>query len=512
MCPAGFSGSNLAIVAGAVLGLLRLLRADPRAAAALSAAALLGFVVLARPSPSVLRAAAMGGVALLALALGRQRSAVPALAAAVLGLLLVDPALAVDPGFALSALATAALVLVAPGWAAGLRRGGVPQGVAEALAVRAAACVATAPVIAGLSGGVSLVTVAANLLAVPAVAPATVLGVVAALVSPVSPPAAQACAWAAGPAVAWLVAVADRAAAVPGAVVPWPTGVAGSALLVAVVVVVGRLARSRRIRPLLLAALVGLLLVLVPTRVVRPGWPPRGWAVVACDVGQGDALVLATGEEGRAVLVAAGPDDGPVDACLRRLGITALALVVISHLHADHVGGLAGALRGRSVGAVAVGPVHEPVPALARVRRQAAAAGAPVVQVPLGARLAWPALVLDVLGPQHPPEHVDPDDGTQVNDGSVVLRAVTGAGSVLLSGDVEVAAQAQLLASGVPLQADVLKMPHGGFSQVVSHAAETGGFGLNLRYPLALTGTLDLGPRRSACVRGGTCALTTRLR
>ena len=122
------SGSNLAIVAGAVLGLLRLLRADPRLAAALSAAALLGFVVLARPSPSVLRAAVMGGVVLLALALGRARSAVPALAAAVLGLLLVDPALATDPGFGLSVLATAALVLIVPGWAARMRRRGVPPG------------------------------------------------------------------------------------------------------------------------------------------------------------------------------------------------------------------------------------------------------------------------------------------------------------------------------------------------------------------------------------------------
>ena len=456
------SGSNLAIVAGAVLGLLRLLRADPRLAAALSAGAVVGFVVLARPSPSVLRAAVMGGVALLALALGRRRSAVPALAAAVLGLLIVDPGLAVDPGFALSVLATAALVLVAPGWAAGLRRRGMPPGVAEAVAVPAAACVATAPVIAGLSGGVSLVTVAANLLAVPAVAPATVLGVVAALVSPVSPAAARACAWLAGPAVRWLVAVADRAAAVPGAVVAWPTGATGAGLLVAVAVAVGLLARSRRIRPLLLAVVVGLLLVLVPTRVVRPGWPPPGWVMVACDVGQGDALVLATGEQGRAVLVDAGPDDGPIDDCLRRLGVTALALVMISHLHADHIGGLAGALRGRSVGAIVVGPVHDPRPALARVRRQAAVVRVPVVQVPLGARLAWPALALEVLGPQHPPEQVDPDDGTQVNDGSVVLRAVTAAGSVLLSGDVEVAAQAQLLASGVPLHADVLKMPHHG--------------------------------------------------
>ena len=265
------SGSNLAIVAGAVLGLLRLLRADPRVAAALSAAALLGFVVLARPSPSVLRAAAMGAVVLLALALGRERTAVPALAATVLGLLIADPALAADPGFGLSVLATAALVLVVPGWAARMRQRGVPPGVAEMLAVPAAACLATAPLLAGLSGSVSLVTVVANLVAAPAVAPATVLGVLAAVLSPVAMPAAQGCAWLAGPAVGWLVTVADRAAAVPGAVVPWPGGPAGAGLLAAVVVVLVLLARSRRVRPLLLAVVVGLLLVLVPTRVLRPG-------------------------------------------------------------------------------------------------------------------------------------------------------------------------------------------------------------------------------------------------
>ena len=462
MCPAGLSGSNVAIVVGTVLGLLRLLRADPRLAALLGATALVGFVVLARPSPSVLRAAVMGGVVLLAFMLGRRRSAVPALAAAVPALLFVDPALASDPGFALSVLATAALVAVAPGWAAALRRRGVPRGAAEALAVPAAACLATAPLIAGLSGAVSLVAVAANLLAVPAVAPATVLGVTAAVLSPVSPWAAQACVWLAGPAVGWLVAVADRAAAVPGGIVPWPDGAAGAALLAAVVLLVLLIARSRRIRPVLLAAVVGLLLVLVPTRVVRPGWPPPGWAVVACDVGQGDALVLATGQPGRAVLVDAGPGDGPVDACLDRLGVTALALVMISHLHADHVGGLAGALRGRSVAAVAVGPVREPRWALGRVRRQAAAAGARMVQLAAGTRLSWAGLTVEVLGPQRPPVDVDPDDGTAVNDGSVVLRAATPAGTVLLSGDVELAAQAQLLASGVPLRADVLKMPHHG--------------------------------------------------
>jgi competence protein ComEC len=456
------SGANLAIVGGAVLALLRVLRADPRLAAALSAAAIAGFVVLARPSPSVVRAAAMGAVVLLALALGRGRSALPALAVAVLVLLLVDPALAVDPGFALSVLATTALVLLAPGWTDAMRRRGVPTWAAEALAVPAAAFLVTAPLVAGLSGEVSPIAVVANLLAVPAVAPATVLGVLAAVLSPLGSAPAQACAWLAGPAVGWLVQVADRTAAVPGAVLPWPDGLTGALLLAGLVLVLLVLGRSRRWRAMLLAVLVGLGLVLVPTRLVPPGWPPAGWAVVACDVGQGDAVVLATGRPGWVVLVDAGPGDGPVDACLDRLGVQGIAMVVLSHLHADHVGGLAGAVRGRPVGAVAVGPVHEPNWALRAVARRAAEAGAPLVALTAGQRLRWPGLTVDVLAPRHPASGVDPDDGTAVNDSSLVLRATTSAATALLTGDVELAAQADLLASGADLRADVLKLPHHG--------------------------------------------------
>jgi competence protein ComEC len=514
------SGANLAIVGGAVLGLLRLLRADPRLAAGLSAAAVLGFVVLARPSPSVVRAAAMGAVVLLALALGRARSAVPALAASVLVLLFTDPALATDPGFALSVLATGALVLVAPNWVAALRRRGVPPGVAEAVVIPAAACLVTAPLVAGLSGQVSLVAVVANLLAAPAVAPATVLGVLAAVTSAVAPPLAQTCAWAAGPAVWWLVAVADRSAAVPGAVLDWPAGAAGAVLLVAVVLVLLVLGRSPRSRAVLAAVVLGLLLVFVPTRFVPVGWPPAGWVLVACDVGQGDAVVVATGRPGQAVLVDAGPADGPVDACLDRLGVRSLALVVLSHLHADHVGGLAGALRGRPASAVAVGPVGEPRWALAEVARQAAAAGAPLLRLGAGQRLGWPGLVLDVLGPLHPPADVDPEDGTAVNDGSLVLRATTPAGTALLTGDIELAAQADLLVAGAPLRADLLKMPHHGsryssaaFLSAVAPRAVLVSVGAGNSYRHPDPGLLDALGRAGAVVRrtdtGGDLALVT---
>jgi competence protein ComEC len=456
------SGANLAIFCGAVLLLLRAFGTGPRGCAAGSLAALAGFVLLAGPEPSVLRAAAMGAVALLALVLGRERSALPALATAVIVLVLYDPALGTDLGFALSVVATAALVLVAPRLAGWLRDRGVPVGLAEALAVAVAAHLATAPLVAGMSGRISLVAVAANLVAAPVVAPATVLGVLAALVAAVHDGTADVLVRLAGPEVDWLVLVGREAARVPSAAVAWPGGWGGGLLLAAVLVAGWALLRARRVRVLVVAAVAGFLLVLVPVGVVAPGWPVRGWAVVACDVGQGDALALAVGEPGGAVLVDTGPDPGPVAGCLRRLGVERVPLLVLSHLHADHVGGLAAVLAEQSVGAVAVGPLREPAWAWEEVRRQTDRAGVALVELEAGQRLSWPGLELEVLGPRVVgPVRVD-DENTAVNDRSLVLRALTPAGRVLLTGDVELAGQAALLGDEAALAADVLKVPHHG--------------------------------------------------
>jgi len=177
-------------------------------------------------------------------------------------------------------------------------------------------------------------------------------------------------------------------------------------------------------------------------------------------------VVLATAESDTAVLVDAGPDAGPVSACLDRLGVRRLALVVLSHLHADHLGGLAGVLRGRAVSAVALGPGPSPSWAFADGVRTTTEAGVPLVALTAGQQLSWPGLGLEVLAPlRAPAPSADRDaevDGTEVNNTSVVLRATTPAGRVLLTGDVELQAQADLLAARTDLRAEVLKVPHHG--------------------------------------------------
>ncbi len=457
------SGGNVAIVCGSILLLLRLLRVGPRTSAFAAAAGLAGFVVLAGPAPSVLRAGVMGAVGLLALALGRRGSALPALAFAVSGLVVADPAMATDFGFALSVLATAGLVLLAPRWAGWLVDRGVPSGYAEGLAVPLAAFVMTAPVIAGMAGTVSLVSVVTNVLAAPVVAPATVFGVLATVTGPWWPAAGRFLVRLTGPEADWLITVARHGARAPGAVVEWPGGWWGGLLAAGLLAVFLVVIRMRHARILLAIALAGGLLVFVPVRVLEPAWPPASWTAVACDVGQGDAVVLATADQGRAVLIDTGPEPGPVDDCLTRLGVDRVPLIVLSHLHADHIGGLESVFEGRSVGAVAVGPGRAPAWAWQQVADETARRGIPLLDLGIGQRLDWPGLSLDVLGPRYVTRRSALEqDGTVINNGSVVLRAGTPAGRILLTGDVELAAQADLLADGTDLRAEVLKTPHHG--------------------------------------------------
>jgi competence protein ComEC len=504
------SGANFTLVCGTVLVVSTAAGVGRLPRLAVAALAAVGFVVLARPEPSVLRAAVMGLVGLLGLAGSRRAVGVPALSVAVVGLCVVDPWLSRSAGFALSVLATGGLLLLAGPWTRALARL-VPTWVAAALAVPLAAQAVCSPVTVLLTPQLSLVAVPANVLVAPAVAPATVLGVVAALLAPFWPTGAAGVAWLGGWAVRWIALVARHGADLPHAAVPWPEGAGGAALLAgatllgaAVVALLLRAAQLRvpsgdegppaaaptggraglRPRPvhglvagsLLCAA--GVQLGLADPVLVQwfPGasrWP-GAWQVAACDVGQGQALAVRTGEAS-AVVVDAGPDAGLVDRCLDDLGVVHVDLLALSHFHADHVDGLAGVLDGRSVAQVVVSPLAEPAAGARRVAAELAATGlvatAPASGTVITVGPAAAPVVVEVLGPVPPFDTGGGDESGEraANDASLVLHVRTPTTTLLATGDIEPPAQRALddLLVQRPdlLPVDVVSVAHHGSAQ-----------------------------------------------
>lgn len=452
------SGTNLTLVVGFLLLVGRWCGVRGYAAIAVGLLGTAAFVLLARPEPSVLRAAAMGLVALAGLGAGGRRRGVRALSLAVLVLVLIDPWLSRSIGFVLSVVATAGILVLSPRWSAALSRW-LPTPLADALAVPMAAQVACTPVVAAFSGQVSIVAVGANLLAGPAVGPATVLGLLAGALALLWDAAGHLVGHAAAAMVWWIATVARHGARLPGASTEWDSGAVGIAVLVVICVAICLVAPRALARPR--TSMV--CLALAAAWVLHPvswGWPPRGWVMVACDVGQGDALVLAAGE-GTAVVVDTGPDPALMDECLDRLDVTSIPLVVLTHLHADHVDGLPGVFDGRAVGSVDIGPVVPDTVQYADVLAIAAAHGVPVTHATYATAQSIGPLKWTVLGPV--PGVATPEvSGTAQNNSSVVLAVATQGIRLLLTGDVEPEAQQALLAWGPALHADVLKVPHHG--------------------------------------------------
>ena len=327
------SGANFAIVSSFVLWGMQFIFRRMNYRLIATAISLTAFISLVRPSPSVLRAAAMAAVLLVAHGTRKGQDSLPALGFAIAAVVIADPFQARDPGFALSVLATAGLLLFAPKIK--------PQFLAPPIA----AMVFCAPVIVAISGYISPMSVVANLLAAPAVTAITIVGFIAALISPCAPAISCLLILLIKPFATWIAWVARWCAQFP--VFSLKTGLYGF-LVVALIIVCIYFGRRK-------FAIALLIFVIALSWLQR--FPAGDWQIANCDIGQGDAMVINLHHH-RGILIDVGPDPQLIDRCLHQLGITEIPLLVLTHPHADHVGGLQGAKKNRKIGTTWFGNIN----------------------------------------------------------------------------------------------------------------------------------------------------------
>ncbi|GAA1398696.1 ComEC/Rec2 family competence protein [Luteococcus peritonei] len=458
------SGTNLTLTLVFLLGAARWAGLTGWPVRGLGLLGVLAFVTVCRAEPSVLRAGAMGLVALagLGLAGGRGRG-LRHLCLAVWLLVLVDPWLARSLGFALSALATGGILWWGQRWTRAMAW--APGWLAESVVVPLAAQLATQAVVTSISGEVSVVGLAANALAGPFVGPATVLGLAAMIVAPLWSGLASVLGWVAGWCVQPIIWTATTLAALPAATWRWPAQPVLVLLLGVLCLLVAPAVPwllARRWACLLLC----LVLCLACIREPRPlGWP-GDWQVAFCDVGQGDATVLRAGD-GQAVVVDTGPPGGDVVDCLRRLGVRGVPLLVLTHYHDDHIGSLRELLQALPVGAVLLNPMESPAAAAARTRRSAEARAIRIEMAVVGqqfriGQVGWTTVG---VGARAVLASMGEGESSQDNDSSTVGLVQVGTLRLVIGGDVEPAGQQRVVAQGWQPGVEVLKMPHHGSSR-----------------------------------------------
>jgi competence protein ComEC len=450
------SGSHVAIVIGGVLAAASVLRVPAWGRWLAVGSVVPWFAFVTRFEPSVLRAGTMALLLLGTTIRGVVREPRHAVAVAVLLLVLLDPRLAGSLGLLLSATATVGVLVIAPVVRQRLPRR-LPRRLGELLSITVGAQLAVVPLLLTTFGEVGLSSVPANLVAVPAGAVAATLGFVGALVSLVSLEAG-----------AWIFAAAGWPARIVLAAANGFAGVGGVVELTRPATVAGLLAgcgwvlAGRGTRRARAAATVTVLaVVLTGVQPLLGRLPVSVASVTAIDVGQGDAFLLETPDA--RILVDAGEGETAAR-WLRRHGRTSLDLVVVTHPHLDHIGGVPEVLRTTEVAAVWASPLPTELPEAAEVWAEAAVRSIPVRAPAAGTVARVGDVVLEVLHP--PPGRPYRHARSELNESSTVVRAhVEGGGRVLFTGDIEATAQGDLLASTADrLRAEVLTIPHHGSS------------------------------------------------
>lgn len=416
------SGSNVALF----LLLLSLaagpLALNPKRRALIGLLGLPVYAAATRFEPSVLRASVMAGIALAGQLFGLVLEAWQLLAVAVSVLVVLDPSITANIGFQLSVAATAG-VMVGARWPVGHGR------IARALAVALGAQFGVAPILILHFGTVPLFSPLINLVAAPLVTVATLVGAVG----------AAGFGWLTG--FAALFAELVLMLARTGSSLPQVGWVAMAGLMVASTLALV-MPRSRLVLSIGVAVLAVVTLIGAGRTLPDPG-------VVVLDIGQGDAI-LVHGGGGRVMLIDGGPDPIALLAKLREYRVTSIDVVVLSHVHADHVTGLTGLLGKIQIGEVWVASGRHQTPAFRQFDQTLSAAGQ-YTRTPVVGETIWlGAIEVTVHGPRR--RYASP------NDESIVLTLAGPTRTMLMTGDIEVVAQRELS----ELRANVLKVPHQG--------------------------------------------------
>ena len=452
------SGQNVALLALLTMPLLALLGMSLGTRLVWILGAIVVYVPLAGAGPSIVRAGLMGGLSVLATLAGRRTSRLYALAVAAVVTLAIDPGIAADVGWQLSFAAVFGILALASPLRAAivsrLGKGAWQAVLADGVAMTVAATLATAPLLAFHFESVSTTGLIANLLALPAVAPAMWLGMLSAaaaqvpgfpvqIVNAVDAPLlayiAQVAAWCGRPSWAYVHVSPGL-----GGLIASYAGLAALAVFVPVLVRRHRSLAGGGTATLAVAAL----LLLVPGR-GDAGQPVQGLRVEVLDVGQGDAILLRPAQA-PAVLVDGGPKGDDLAAKLREAGVDRIGAAIVTHEQADHAGGIAELLGRFPVGQLAYGRIGRDL------RREAEAAGATPVKIAAGGVIRSGSLRLETLWPP-PALLAGPLAGTDPNAQALVLLARWHDFSMLLAADAE--------AEAVPLDpgpVDVLKLAHHG--------------------------------------------------
>jgi competence protein ComEC len=361
----------------------------------------------------------MAGAVLIGISLGRKSTPMNALALSVIVLLVADPWLAVDFGFALSVAATLGLLVLTEPIAVKLGQR-IPKPLAIAAAVAIAAQIFCLPILLQLQSGLATYSLPANILASPLVAPITILGIVACLVAWVLPGLAGALTYLAS-CFAWLITqLVHGFANASHATLSWPTGFLGTAI--AILVVLGFVlwlktdpTRLKYLGIVILAIIFTTSLGSIGFNIVKSSqWPLRDWSVVSCDVGQGDSTVIQS--QGMVAVIDVGRDDRLVDDCLQRLEISKIDLLVLTHFDMDHIGGLRGAIGGREVGLALVSPFKDERWGATGTNLYLAKTGVPLVQVEKGMQGKLGEIEWQVLAPNR-----NAAEAEDSNDASIVM-------------------------------------------------------------------------------------------